>query len=423
MRQAITWLALPLVTLAGCARSDATQPDREPELVEPFASEGSADELEFSGRIAFANGGSIDSRAMGPTPLRPSRAGETGTALQLRLHTTGLLGLEAQIGLLPPLAAARQEVAHDMPGQPDDPRSRWTSVGLGEGEQTIELLPLGEDWHAPWALVVLEVRTGSRWLSAIAGPRSEMVRGGERVVGGRAILGMVPVERRPTRLSAVAVPEGSIVVDGALDEAAWTTREGAVLLTSREGEPALDIERQLGGPTRVWFAWDAQNLYVAGELPDHDLFAEQREQDDPIYRNEAFEVFVAGDGEGQRYLEFQISARNVTFDARFRSYRKGDEEWDGTWASAVQLDGELDRRGGDRGWTVELALPWSELCEHTTLRCPIEPARGVRVNVFRLDKPDRQTQVGLALSPTITPDFHAWANAAELVLEPSENRP
>ena len=32
------------------------------------------------------------------------------------------------------------------------------------------------------------------------------------------------------------------------------------------------------------------------------------------------------------------------------------------------------------------------------------------------DKPDRKQQVALALSPTLEPDFHAWANAAELVL-------
>ena len=38
-----------------------------------------------------------------------------------------------------------------------------------------------------------------------------------------------------------------------------------------------------------------------------------------------------------------------------------------------------------------------------------------------LDKPDRKTQVGLALSPTIEPDFHAWQNSAELVLTAADN--
>ncbi len=338
--------------------------------------------------------------------------------MQLVLTSEGLGALDAEIGLLPARAAARQEVGHDTPGQPDDPRSQWISVGLGEGEQRFELPAPSEDWHAPSAVVVLEVRVGRNRLPAVAGPRSEMVRGGERFPGGRVVLGVVPVERRPTTLAAVRVESGAIAIDGVLDEPAWTERAGARLLASRTGEPADEIEAQLGGPSTVWFAWDDEQLYVAGSLPDRDLFAEQREHDDPIYRNEAFELFVAADNSGERYLEFQVSARNTTFDARFARYRKGDESWDGRWASAVTLDGELDRRGGDRAYFVEAAFPWSELCRETALRCPIAAERSLRVNVFRLDKPDRANQVGLALSPTLQPDFHAWANAAELRLEP-----
>ena len=135
-------------------------------------------------------------------------------------------------------------------------------------------------------------------------------------------------------------------------------------------------------------------------------------------RDEAFEVFFAASASGERYLEHQVSARGVHFDARFPRYREGDESWDGTWRSAIELDGELARRGGDRGWRVELAFPWAELCAHTEISCPPEAGQTLRSNVFRLDKPDRKGQVGLALSPTLAPDFHAWQNAAELVLAP-----
>lgn len=412
------WPAIGLLTVLGCSRSDAALPDRQAEVIVPASNRDHDDALHFDGEVRYANGGRITARAIRPVRLQPTRAGEPGTALELVITSEGLGSLDAEIGLLPARAAARQEVAHDTPGQPDDPRSQWISVQLGEGEQHFELPAPGEDWHAATAVVVLEVRAGRNWLPATFGPRSEMVRGGKRFPGGRVTLGVVPVERRPTSIAAVRVEPGAIQVDGVLDEAVWTERTGARLLVSGNGEPAEEIERQLGGPSEVWFAWDDEHLYVAGSLPDRDLFAEQREQDDPLYRNEAFELFIAADAAGERYLEFQVSARNTTFDARFPRYRKGDEAWDGTWTSAVTIDGELERRGGDRGYFVELAFPWAELCRETALRCPIRAERSLRVNVFRLDKPDRQAQVGLALSPTLQPDFHAWANAAQLRLEP-----
>ena len=405
-----------LLTVLGCSRSEASSLDRQaPEVIEPTSD---ANALRFAGEVRYANGGRIESRVLYPAKLQPTRAGQAGTPIELVLTSKGLSSLDAEIGVLPPDAAARQEVAHDSPGQPDDPRSRWISVRLGEGEQRFEVPALGEDWHAANAVVVLEIRAGRNWLPAVAGPRSEMVHGGQRFPGSRVVLGVVPVERRPTSVAAARVERGAITLDGVLDEPVWTEREPARLLGSRSGEPAEAIETKLGGPSQVWFAWDAENLYVAGSLPDRDLFAEQREHDDPIYRNDAFEVFIAADGSGSRYLEFQVSARNTTFDARFARYRKGEEAWDGSWTSAVTLDGELERRGGDRGWFVELAFPWAELCRETALRCPIAAERSLRVNVFRLDKPDREAQVGLALSPTLQPDFHAWANAAELRLEP-----
>jgi hypothetical protein len=235
-----------------------------------------------------------------------------------------------------------------------------------------------------------------------------------RESGGRIVLGVVPVARRPTRVQAWA-SAGPIVLDGVLDEPVWQ-QHGTALLESRTGEPATEIDARLGGSTMTYFAWDAEHLYVAGSLPDLDLYAPHRNRDDPLYRDEAFEVFLAGNSSGTQYLEHQVSARGVVFDARFAKYRKGDEAWNGSWRSAVMLDGELDRRGYDRGWTVELAFSWTELCEHSKIECPPEPGQELRVNVFRLEKIDREQQVGLALSPTLEPDFHAWANAAELEL-------
>jgi hypothetical protein len=403
----------------GCRASGVAPDEREVVLAQPFEADETGGER-FLGAIEV-RGGSIDARRIGALDgdeIVPSRAGQPGTRVIVEFEMEGLSGVGGRLGLLPPRGAARQEVAFDMPGQPDDPRSVWMDIEMAaDGPQRFELPPPGDDWHAPWAIVVLELRRGWRPLAARSGPRSEMLSDQSRASGGRIVLGMVPVARRPARVQASASAD-PIVLDGVLDEAVWQ-QQGAALHESRTGEPATEIDARLGGPTTVYFAWDAEHLYVAGSLPDPDLYAPHRERDDPLYRDEAFEVFLSGNNSssmGSRYLEHQVSARGVVFDAYFAKYRKGDEGWDGSWRSAVALDGELERRGYDRGWTVELAFAWTELCDHTKIDCPPKPGQELRVNVFRLDKPDREQQVGLALSPTLEPDFHAWQNAAELEL-------
>ncbi|PRQ05848.1 hypothetical protein ENSA5_01680 [Enhygromyxa salina] len=400
--------------LGACAGADAAPPDRRAEVVEPFEDEGEGER--FLGEIALPLA-TIDGRRIGPTPLIPARIGASGQAVIVEFETTGLRGAKGKLGLLPPRGAARQEVAHDMPGQPADPRSEWVEITIeDDGPQRFELPPPGPRWHAEWAVVALELSRGRTLLSAVEGPRSEMLSDQTRSPGGRLILGLVPVEPRPTRVEALGLSSpDAITLDGVLDEPAWAGRP-ARLVHSRTGEPSTELDARLGGPSEVWFAWDEAHLYVAGSLPDPDLYAKHRERDQPLYRDEAFEVFIAGDNSGARYLEHQVSARNVKFDARFPKYRAGDEAWNGGWRSAVALDGELERRGGDRGWTVELAFSWAELCAETTVSCPPAPGQELRINVFRLDKPDRKRQVGLALSPTLEPDFHAWGNAAELIL-------
>src|SRR5690606_20399574 len=153
------------------------------------------------------------------------------------------------------------------------------------------------------------------------------------------------------------------VIDGVLGEAAWSGA-GHPLVASLEGE-TIDSEG-----SRVWFAWDDAAFYVAAELEDRDIWSEYETRDDPLYRQEAFEVFVAGDESVIPYLEFQVSPRNVIFDAAFVRYREGDEGFNGGWRHAVEVDGTLERGNRDRRWRVELAFAWPELCAHTRLACP-----------------------------------------------------
>ncbi|MCA9719375.1 MAG: carbohydrate-binding family 9-like protein [Myxococcales bacterium] len=387
--------AEPPVEAVARARADAT---------------GAEDSLEMSSSMELAGGLRIDTVALAPAEVVPGEVVQVTGVIHGANARAGFM----QLALRTPHSAARQVV---FPGgvapRPLAPDERDVRVTLEPGQDGAftAALPVPEPWHPRTAVVTLEVHTG--------GPSSPLrpALRGPRLDDGSAVLGVVPVATRPTQVQA-ARARARVALDGRLDDEVWQ-RPGDALGDSLFGEPVPGPHTgdELPGLTRVWFAWDAQHLYVAGELPDVDLFSDYAEQDDPLYKQEAFEVFVSADNSGSRYLEYQVSARGVTFDARFPRYRKGDEAWDSSWSVAVDAQGTVNNaRDRDVGWSVEVAIPWAELCAETAIQCPPRQGQRLRVNVFRLEKLARKRSIGLALSPTRRPDFHAWANAAELEL-------
>lgn len=362
----------------------------------------------IAGDVVFAGGARLRARTFAPAPAR------AGAPVRVEMEASGAATGTLRISLQAPRAAGRQEVIGQTTRPKEvraDPRDQGVEVALAAGVVAAELV-VPRPWHPRHAVIVGELL-------------GDVARTGPRRADGRAILGVVEVAPEPTR--AVAPRASGVVVDGLLDEPTWTSQTGIVLTASLDGEPDPDaiaapqagtlgaLRRELG--TRVAFAWDEANLYAAADLPDEDLWSDYTAQDDPLYKQEAFELFVSATGSG-RYLEFQVSPRGVTFDARFARYRAGEEAWDSSWSAAARAEGTVDDpRARDRGFVVEVAIPWAELCAETDLPCPPRAGLELRINAFRLERPGRKGTKALSLSPTRAPDFHAWDNAAVLVLQ------
>lgn len=170
---------------------------------------------------------------------------------------------------------------------------------------------------------------------------------------------------------------GNITVDGRLDEADWLAApKSGAFVDIVSGEAAWF-------DTRVALLWDDECLYFGFWAEEPRVWATLTDRDSKIYEDNDLEVFVAGP-EGQRsvYYEFEVNALNTVYEAFWvwkdsalpagldperervlvldgvgghvhpRGERWGFLDWDlAGLRSAVHV--------GERGWTAEIAMPWS----------------------------------------------------------------
>ncbi|HZX94548.1 MAG TPA: carbohydrate-binding family 9-like protein [Myxococcales bacterium] len=201
-------------------------------------------------------------------------------------------------------------------------------------------------------------------------------------------------------------------IDGVLAEAAWDRAEKAgPFVRSLDGKPA-------SATTEARLLWDGENLYVAFLAEDANVSGVFFRDDEKLYTSNVVEIFLNPSGDSSHYDEIEVAPTNALFDASFSGGpRKGmDLSWSSRARHAVHVDGTLnDPRDADRGWTVELAIPFSAL---TGMPKP-RPERGDRwkFNLYRLRQGPGQPGEGQAYSPPLRGDFHALDRFATLRFE------
>lgn len=217
--------------------------------------------------------------------------------------------------------------------------------------------------------------------------------------------------------SLPALPEYTVhraskapVLDGELDDAAWKDAAPVVLRGSFDGRPAsLRTEARL--------TYDDQNLYVAFDVEDPDIWGTYRNRDESIYEQEVVEIFLDANADGRTYNELEVSPHDVIFDAYFPARRQGmDLSWDSGMKTAVKVRGTLDNPADrDEGWRVEMKIPFNRLAEVPSI--PPKKGERWRFNLYRLEHVGRQRVEGQAFSPLFIGDFHALPRFGWLVFE------
>lgn len=202
---------------------------------------------------------------------------------------------------------------------------------------------------------------------------------------------------------------GPITVDGVLLEPAWDKASVAgPFVRSLDGKGAT-------AATEARLLWDDETLYVAFQAEDANVSGRFSKDDEPLYTSNVVEIFLNPSRDSSRYDEIEVAPTNALFDASFNGGpRKGmDVSWSSHARHAVHVDGTLnDARDVDRGWTVELAIPFSAL---TGMDKP-RPQKGDRwkFNLYRLRQGPGQPGEGQAYSPPLRGDFHALDRFATL---------
>ncbi len=152
-----------------------------------------------------------------------------------------------------------------------------------------------------------------------------------------------------------------VTIDGKLDDPAWKAATWTTDFVDIEdsAKPAPRFR------TRAKILWDDEYLYLSAELEEPAVTATLTQHDSVIFHDNDFEVFLKPPGGAPGYFEFEINALNTSWDLflnkPYRDGGKADNSWDiPGLKTAVAISGTLnDPRDTDRGWTVEMAFPWS----------------------------------------------------------------
>ncbi len=182
-------------------------------------------------------------------------------------------------------------------------------------------------------------------------------------------------------------PSEPIIIDGRLDESSWKKVYWSEDFVNIDGKHRPKPKFK----TRVKMLWDDDYFYFGAELEEPHVWATLTDRDSIIYQDNDFEIFIDPDGDSHNYYELEINALNTVWDLFLvKPYRDGGPAIHG-WdikglKTAVYVDGTLNNPADkDKGWSVEIAIPWEALIEAAPYKRKPGPGDQWRVNFSRVE--------------------------------------
>jgi hypothetical protein len=260
-------------------------------------------------------------------------------------------------------------------------------TGLWKGDDRLPVRSTGHQMSEGRALAI-ELQTGVTAPAAAAAPAA------------------APAQQQPANLSAprAGVPPN---IDGRLNDAVWATAASTgALVNTMTGQPAGADDARAS----VRVLWDDQFLYLGWEVQDDNLVETGTTRDAHYWESDTVEALIDPNGDGRDYYEIQVSPGGHTFDSQQPAPPSGGNfgrmEWNPNMRISVTRAGTLGNPADDdTGYTVEMAIPWSDInagAAHT----PPTPGDTWRVNFFVMDKTKQGGQRAAAWSAPLAGSFH-----------------
>lgn len=191
----------------------------------------------------------------------------------------------------------------------------------------------------------------------------------EEVAGGVEL----DVGLRPS-YTCYKVEEESVRIDGRLDEDFW------------EETPDIEIRDMKTGDaypytSKVKMVWGKNYLYLGYVLGDIDVYSISKKRGERFHRlpDLFVKLFLDPDADGIDVVEIHVNAFNNTWECYYEipnPAQHGDTGAHFDWEcrnlkTAVYVDGTLNNPDDiDRGWSVEMAIPWESIARFTIGKCP-----------------------------------------------------
>lgn len=196
------------------------------------------------------------------------------------------------------------------------------------------------------------------------------------------ILERGPTWPAPPPLMIPHTPEAPRI-DGKVDEPIWQKA-----LTFRSVYP-FNTTNYLSEPSTTWrVLWDETHLYFAFECADDGIVAPEMKRDAAVFNYDCVEMFILPEFRLGQYWEIVISPSGSLFDGL---HTKKFDGWGMLGRPEVDMEGlrftsTVERADGeDRGYTVEVAVPFAELPTYTRGNKP-QPGDVLHFMLVRLDK-------------------------------------
>lgn len=190
--------------------------------------------------------------------------------------------------------------------------------------------------------------------------------------------------------------EGKEALRFPLSQDIWGLAEEVELMNTADGStPRLF--------TKVRALWNDWGMYVRFDCEDDYILATYENKDDPIYDEDAVEIFISCDSQLEHYYEFEFSPKQVTFDARVINDLQGRIQVDTSW-DCSGLSCLVDNNLSDRRIAYEIAIPFASLLddeENIAMQ-----GKTWLINFYRIDRSPESGDAFTAWSPTRLLNFH-----------------